>query len=348
MTPKGIVGQTKRMKVLVTGGAGYIGSTICAALYDSGITPIILDVLLTGREEFTKNYKFYYGDIQSKDIVNKIFDENPDIYAIIHCAARVVVSESVKYPYWYYKENVSKTLEFIHNVLEIKKNCRFIFSSSASIYDNSPTHMVTEVSPLAPKSPYAATKAMVERILEDICHSANIKAIALRYFNPIGADPLMRSGPHIDDPTHLMGKLLASLRDNTPFKIFGGDWPTRDGSAIRDYIHVWDLAMAHVQAIYHFDSIVDTYKPINIGTGSGVTVKEFVSEFEKVTKHKIEVQVVERRDGDVVGAYANNNLAKDLLGWHPSLTISQGMCDALRWEVIHKPNILSKVKIPYF
>lgn len=326
------------MKVLVTGGAGYIGSTICSALIDRGHQPIILDSLITGRIEFTKERKFYQGDISDRRILDQIFRENPDIQQAIHCAALIVVPESVEKPYAYYKENVAKSLELYKSLHEFGCN-GVIFSSSASIYDDVPGFMVTEESPLRPRSPYARTKYMMEMILQDFCASYGMKGIALRYFNPIGADPKMRTGAHIQYPSHVLGKLVdVALGKSSVFQITGTNWPTRDGSGIRDYIHVWDLAMAHVKAIENFDEAFRTsqhpenpYLVINLGTGQGITVKELVDAFERVYKQNINKQEVESRLGDVAGSYANSDRAKALLDWETQMTIEQAISDALRW-----------------
>jgi UDP-glucose 4-epimerase len=198
------------MKILVTGGAGYIGSTICSALIDSGHIPVILDSLITGREEFTRGRIFYKGDIADPEILIKIFADHPTIEGCIHCAALIVVPDSVKNPYEYYHENVSKSIELFKNLNDqgIKK---IVFSSSASLYDNVPGFMVTESSPLNPSSPYARTKFIMEMVLSDFCNSYQMRGLALRYFNPIGADPKMRSGIHIPRPSHIVGKLVDAL-----------------------------------------------------------------------------------------------------------------------------------------
>lgn len=176
------------MKFLITGGAGYIGSTVASALEDAGHTPVILDSLVTGRMEFTKGRIFYQGDIADRNVIEKIFSDHPDIYAVLHCAALIVVPESVTKPYEYYRENVSKSNEMFHILNEL--GCkRIVFSSSAAIYDKVEQFMVTEEAPLAPSSPYARTKFIMEMVLKDTCRAYGMKGIALRYFNPIGADP---------------------------------------------------------------------------------------------------------------------------------------------------------------
>ena len=327
------------MKVLITGGAGYIGSTIASVLEDQGHTPIILDSLATGRVEFTRGRIFYHADIADHEVIEQIFKEHDDIICTIHCAALVVVPDSVLRPYEYYMENVVKSLELFRKLGQLGYP-RVVFSSSASIYDYSPDFMVTESSPLKPSSPYARTKFMMEMVLEDFCKAYNLQGIALRYFNPIGADPKMRSGIHIQNPSHVMGKLVAVAMGKEPyFEITGVDWPTRDGSGIRDYIHVWDLASAHLKAVEHFDRVFadlrtsqsPTYRVINLGTGHGITVKELVSAFERVYGKTINKRETPPRLGDVAGAYANADTASRLLGWQASLPIEQGIADALKW-----------------
>lgn len=329
------------MKILITGGAGYIGSTICSALEDYGHTPIILDSLVTGREEFTRGKAFYKADIADKDAVRQVFAEHPDIFATIHCAALIVVPESVSRPYDYYRENVVKSMDFFYQLAQLGYP-RIVFSSSAAIYDVVPGFMVTEESPLKPNSPYSRTKYMMEMILQDFTRAYNLEGIALRYFNPIGADPQMRSGMHIKAPSHILGKLVSvALGEEPVFNITGVDWPTRDGTGVRDYIHVWDLALAHVKAVEKFDSVIQSasdpeapYVVINLGTGKGVTVREMVTAFEKVYGQEINKQERPPRPGDVAGAFANANKALDLLGWEAKLPIENGISDALKWGEI--------------
>ena len=326
------------MKFLITGGAGYIGSTIASALEDSGHTPIILDSLVTGRREFTRGRIFYEADIADRTALEQIFREHPDIYATVHCAALIVVPESTTRPYEYYRENVGKSVELFHTLGEL--GCqRIVFSSSAAIYDAVPGFMVTEESPLNPGSPYSRTKYMMEMVLKDFCAAYPMRGIALRYFNPIGADPQMRSGIHVAKPTHVVGKLVDAEMGRIPaFEITGVDWETRDGTGIRDYIHVWDLAQAHVSALADFDAAftragaeAGDYLVINLGTGRGVTVREMVAAFEQVVGHPINKVEKPPRPGDVAGAYANADTARRLLNWEAKLPITQGIADALRW-----------------
>ena len=328
------------MKVLVTGGAGYIGSTICSAMLDAGHTPVILDSLVVGKEEFTRGRIFYKGDIADAALLGRIFQEHPDIQAAIHCAALIIVPESVAKPFEYYYANVAKSLE-LFRVLNQLGCRRVVFSSSASLYDTVPGFMVTEEAPLKPSSPYARTKFMMEMILEDFCRAYPMKAIALRYFNPIGADPQMRSGLHIKSPSLVLGKLVAAARGEQPaFEITGTNWSTRDGTGIRDYVHVWDLAQAHLLAVENFDQVFErqgadvSYTVINLGSGQGVTVKELVAAFERVYGQAIPKLEMPPRPGDVAGAYANGDKARRLLGWEPQRSIDQGIADALQWAEV--------------
>jgi UDP-glucose 4-epimerase len=326
------------MKVLITGGAGYIGSTIASALEDNGHTPVILDSLVTGRREFTRGRIFYQADIADTAALETVFKDHPDIQTTIHCAALVVVPDSVAQPCDYYTENVVKSMTLFFQLVRLGYP-RVVISSSASIYDAVPGFMVTEQSPLKPGSPYARTKYMMEMILQDFCRAFGLKGIALRYFNPIGADPQMRSGIHVQNPSHVMGKLVGVAMGKEPyFEITGVDWPTRDGSGIRDYIHVWDLARAHIKAVENFDQVfarsetgAEPYQVINLGTGRGVTVKELVAAFERVYGQVIKKREAPARPGDVAGAYANADTALRLLGWKAELPIDKGITDALEW-----------------
>ena len=324
------------MKVLITGGAGYIGSTVVSILEDNGHTPVILDSLVTGQEAFVEGKIFYKGDISDREIIQKIFADHPDIKHTIHFAALIVVPDSVYDPYGYYRDNVAKSLELFKNLNEV--GCKnIVFSSSASIYDDVEGFLVTEEAPLNPRSPYARTKFMMEMVLQDFCEAYGMKGIALRYFNPIGADPKMRSGVHIKNPSHVVGKLVdTALGKEEKFYITGVDWPTRDGSGIRDFIHVWDLASAHLNAILKFDEAFaksndKNYLVINLGTGLGVTVKELVTAFEKVYGQEINKEETESRPGDVAGSYANANTALNLIGWKAEKSIEDGIADALKW-----------------
>ena len=320
------------LKVLITGGAGFIGSTIASACADGGITPVILDDLSTGRAEFVKDRIFYRGDIADARLVARIFAEHPGIGAVVHCAGRIVVPESVEKPLLYYQENVVKTLALVEALIDV--GCgRLVFSSSASIYAPGPDLTVDEDSPLAPSSPYARTKMVVELMLRDVADSGGLQVVALRYFNPIGADPQRRSGLQLMQPTHALGRLIEVDHTGEPFVITGHDWPTRDGTGIRDYVHVWDLAMAHVATLRRFEAALDgnPYNVINIGTGSGTTVRELVEAYSLVQRRPVPTRLVDRRPGDVAGCFTRSDRARRLLHWRSTRTVADGIRDAVAW-----------------
>lgn len=226
------------MKVLIAGGAGYLGSTVASACLDRGITPVIVDNLSTGRSEFTQGRVFYHGDIADGGLLARVFTDHPDIGAALLAAALIVVPESVAEPARYYCENAVKALEFTEGL--VRHGCRrLIFSSTASFYQPGPDFSVDENSAVAPLSPYARTKAVVEGMLADIAAATPLRALSLRYFNPIGADPKFRTGLQIAHPTHALGKLIEAQDTGTEFHITGGDHPTRDGSGIRGAAARW-------------------------------------------------------------------------------------------------------------
>ena len=320
------------MKVLITGGAGYIGSTVVSACLDAGHEPIILDDLSTGRSEFTDGRTFYRGDIADRDLVRQIVAEQGRPDALIHCAARIVVPESVAEPLSYYETNVGKTLDLLDVVIELGIE-RFLFSSSASIYAPGEDFVVDEKSPTAPGSPYATTKLMVENVLADVSRATDLRVLSLRYFNPVGTDPKLRTGQQLEKPSHVMGKLLEAHFAGVPFTVTGTDWPTRDGSGIRDFIHVWDLARAHVAAVEQFDEATasEPYQAINLGTGTGTTVKELVTAFQEGAGQELDVQYGPARPGDVAGAYTRTDKARAMLGWQAELSDADGIRDAIAW-----------------
>jgi UDP-glucose 4-epimerase len=323
------------MKVLIAGGAGYIGSTVASACLDAGISPVILDSLVTGRREFTAGRAFYDGDIADGQLVDRIFAEHPDIGAVIHCAALIVVPDSVADPVGYYRANVSKSLEFAAHLL--RNGCgRLVFSSSAAIYRAGADLSVDEGSVIDPQSPYARTKAVCEAMFADIAATQPIRVLSLRYFNPIGADPKMRTGLQLARPTHALGKMILAQQDGVPFVITGTDWPTRDGSGLRDYVHVWDLAAAHVAALTRFDELPGPATAINLGTGTGTTVRELLAAFNRVADRPIEVREAERRPGDVAGACTRIDRAERLLGWRPQYDLAEGIRHSLQWAALRE------------
>ena len=323
------------MKVLITGGAGFIGSTTAKALEEAGHTPVILDSLLSGPLAFVRDRIFYEGDIADRDLLTRIVEEHPDIEATIHMAARIKVPESVEQPYEYYRDNVAKSLELFDQLDRLGKP-RVLFSSSASLYALKDDFEVLETDPLATTSPYARTKLMMEMVLQDMAAATGLRAIILRYFNPIGSDPDLESGIYDKEPSHVLGQLVMAARGQKDhFTITGTDHPTRDGTGVRDYIHVWDLAKAHVAAVEQFDKVLAAEGTpstvINVGTGSGVTVRELVAAFENVYGEKVPVQEAPPRPGDAVGAYANVDKAHALLGWSTALSLEEAIDAALQW-----------------
>lgn len=319
--------------MLIAGGAGYIGSTVASACLEAGIVPVILDSLVTGRREFAAARAFYQGDIADGPLVDRIFAEHPDIGAVVQCAALIVVPDSVADPVGYYRANVSKSLEFAAHLL--RNGCgRLIFSSSAAIYKAREDLTVDEDSAIDPQSPYARTKAVCEAMFADIAAAEPLRVLSLRYFNPIGADPKMRTGLLLPRPTHALGKMIQALEEDVPFVITGTDWPTRDGSGIRDYIHVWDLASAHVAALTRFDILPGPVSVINLGTGTGTTVRELLDAFNQVADRPVEAREAGRRPGDVAGAYTRIDRAVRLLGWRPRYDVAEGIRHSLQWAAI--------------
>ncbi|WP_341924198.1 UDP-glucose 4-epimerase GalE [Nocardioides psychrotolerans] len=323
------------MKVLVTGGAGYLGSITAKALEEAGHTPVILDSLLNGPLVFVRDRAFYEGDIADRELLRRIVAEHPDLDATIHMAARIVVPESVEKPYEYYRDNVSKSLELFDELVALGKP-RIVFSSSASLYATKDDFEVTEEDALDPQSPYARTKRMMEQVLQDMAVATDLRAIILRYFNPMGSDPDLQSGIYAKEPSHVIGQLVMAargLKDN--FTITGVEHPTRDGTGIRDYIHVWDLARAHVRAIETFDEVLAAVDApstiINIGTGSGVTVRELVESFQRVFGSEVPLAEAPPRPGDAVGAFAKVDKSAELLGWRTELSLDDAIASALAW-----------------
>ncbi|MEZ0579071.1 UDP-glucose 4-epimerase GalE [Nocardioides sp. MH1] len=319
------------MEVLVTGGAGYIGSTIASALADAGHRPVLLDDLSTGERAFLRGHDAYIGDVSDRALVRRILKENRRIRAAVHCAARVVVPESVTEPGRYYRTNVVGTLDLAEALLAGGVR-DLVLSSSAAIYAPQADLTVDESSPWHPVSPYARTKAMAEQVLADLATATDLRVLSLRYFNPVGADPRLRTGPR-PGATHALGRLLEARRTGMPFAVTGTDHPTPDGTGIRDYVHVWDLARAHVAALERFDVALGEERAvaINLGTGRGTTVRELVAAFERVTGRSVPVVDAPPREGDTAGAYTRSDRAARLLGWTAELDLDEAIADALAW-----------------
>ncbi|MGL4174575.1 MAG: UDP-glucose 4-epimerase GalE [Dermatophilaceae bacterium] len=331
------------MKILVTGGAGFIGSTVASALIDAGHTPVIVDNFVTGRREFVEGRTWYEGNVSDKSLSRRVFDDHPDIEATVHCAALIVVPESVAQPIRYYEANVVGTLRLVECLMEFGCH-RLVFSSSASIYVPGADFSVDEASEVRAFSPYARTKIVVEDMLRDIAAASPLRVMSLRYFNPVGADPQMRTGLQVARPSHALGKLIQLSEAGEPFEITGTDYATRDGSGIRDYVHVWDLAQAHVAALERFDGALggSPFSVVNLGTGQGTTVRELVRAYESVVGHEVATRLAPARPGDVPGAFTRSTRAASVLGWTADHKLEEGIADTLRWFE-HRPSILAEL-----
>ena len=320
------------MKILVTGGLGFIGSHTVVELSNAGFEVIIVDNLSNSKIEVLdklkqitgKEYKFYQYDLKEIDKVREIFDEN-DIDAVIHFAGYKAVGESVTEPIMYYTNNLGTTTNLL-TVMKEKGVKKFIFSSSATVYGEREEHQYgEEMGRGKTTNPYGTTKAMIEKILEDVYASDNTwNIVLLRYFNPIGAH---ESGLIGEDPKGIPNNLMPYIMKVAAGKlecltIFGNDYPTRDGTGIRDYIHVVDLAKGHVAALERAPEGLSIY---NLGTGSGVSVMEIVNAFEKENNLKLNYRIGDRRPGDIAEMYANAEKAYRELGWKTEKTI-EDMC----------------------
>lgn len=325
------------MKVLITGGAGYLGSVICYAFSDRNHEVVVVDKADITDELNIPGCYFYHEDIGDRAALERITKEHPDIQIVIHCAELGSVANSVHRPYEYYSTNVVQTMELFKNLndLGLKK---IIFASSAAVYDNVPGYMVTERSPIKPRSPFGRSKYITEMILRDFCDAYDMKCITLRYFNPIGAEPKGRCGRKCGKGNIITSLVDVASKKESCFIVSGDDWDTRDGTCVRDYIHIWDVAMANVQAAEGFDDAFvkagkeySNYLSLNIGSGIDVTVKEFIIAFENVTGEKIPVKTGPRRKGDISGSYAGIRLAKRTIDWEPKFVVENAIIDYLNW-----------------
>jgi UDP-glucose 4-epimerase len=328
------------MAILVTGGAGYIGSHTCVELLNAGYEIIVLDNFsnsklesLTRVKEITgKDFKFYKVDLLDREDVEKVFEEN-SIDAVIHFAGLKAVGESVSIPLHYYHNNITGTL-ILCEVMKKYDVKRLVFSSSATVYGMPERMPISEDFPLGATNPYGRTKLMIEEILRDLYVSDNSWSIALlRYFNPIGAHASGRIG---EDPNGIPNNLMPYVTQVAVGKleklsVFGSDYPTVDGTGVRDYIHVVDLANGHLKALEKImpTTGVDAY---NLGTGTGYSVLELVTAFEKASGKKIPYQIVERRPGDVATCYADPAKAKTELGWEAQRGIEDMCRDSWKWQ----------------
>lgn len=332
------------MKILVTGGCGYIGSHTCVELLNEGYEVVIVDnfsnskkdVLDKIKEITHKDFKFYQGDVCDKDLMEKIFS-NEKIDAVIHFAGYKAVGESVKKPLMYYRNNIDSTLTLCEVMSEhnVKK---LVFSSSATVYGSPKSLPIKEDFPLSTTNPYGSTKLMIEGILKDLYISDNEWSIAvLRYFNPIGAHESGLIGENPNDiPNNLMPYIVkVATGELECLSIFGNDYDTKDGTGVRDYIHVVDLSKGHLKAIEKIENEtgIDYY---NLGTGNGYSVLEIVNNFSKVNNVKVNYKITERRPGDIAECYADPSYAKEKLGWTATKGIEEMCRDAYNFVIKNK------------
>ncbi|WP_295832676.1 UDP-glucose 4-epimerase GalE [uncultured Winogradskyella sp.] len=333
------------MKVLVTGGLGYIGSHTVVELQNEGHVVVIIDDLSNSSKDVLKGITKITGvtpqfeelDLKEKYKVQDFFKRHQDIDGVIHFAASKAVGESVDKPLFYYENNVT-TLIYVLQELQKLKCQNFIFSSSCTVYGEADKLPISENSPIKPaESPYGNTKQIGEEILKDSCQiNLDLKTIALRYFNPTGA----HNSSHIGElpqgvPQNLVPYITQTavgLREQ--LSVFGNDYDTKDGTCIRDYIHVTDVAKAHVCALNRLfkNQQSHNFEVFNIGTGKGSSVLEVIQSFERVSDQKLNYKIVDRRQGDVISAFADTTKANTILGWESKYSLDNAMLDAWNWE----------------
>ena len=333
------------MNILITGGAGFIGSHTYVVLKENGFTPIIVDNFSNSSTHVIQNLEticqssvvYYQLDVNDPKTYDQIFNQH-SIDGIIHFAASKAVGESVENPLKYYKNNVASTILLLEKMQEHGvKN--LVFSSSCTVYGQPAELPVTEKSPVQVAiSPYGNTKQMCEEIIADTTQASNdLKAISLRYFNPIGAHKSALIGElPLGPPANLIPFLTQSVAGlRGPLQVFGTDYPTPDGSAIRDYIHVCDLAEAHVKALKHLleqKEASSYYDFFNRGTGDGTSVLQIIQAFEKTTGEKVNYDLKPRRSGDITAVYAAIGKSKDVLGWQSKRSLEESLNDAWAWQ----------------
>jgi UDP-glucose 4-epimerase len=332
------------MKVLVTGGLGFIGSHTVVELQNEGFEVVIIDNLSNSSEDVLKGIVAITGktplfeklDLREKAAVQNFFKKYNDVTGVIHFAASKAVGESVENPLLYYENNIS-SLVYLLQELQQKPEASFIFSSSCTVYGQAEKMPITEDAPVQqPISPYGNTKKIGEEIIRDTAKATNINAILLRYFNPIGAHPSTEIGElPIGVPQNLVPFITQTgIGLRKELSVYGDDYPTTDGTCVRDYIHVVDLAKAHVVALQRLlnKKNLEKVETFNLGTGKGSSVLEVITSFEKVSDKKLPYKIVARREGDITEAYANTAKANDVLGWKAQSTLDEAMKSAWKWE----------------
>tara|TARA_Y100000739_G_scaffold19784_1_gene15588 strand:- start:98 stop:1102 length:1005 start_codon:yes stop_codon:yes gene_type:complete len=327
-----------KKKILVTGGAGYIGSHTLVELYNSGYKPIVVDNLsnsslnnITGAEQIIKSkIDFYKVDCKDFDQMDKLFKELTNIDAVIHFAAYKSVEESVRQPNKYFSNNVG-SLETMIDLMNNHDVNNIIFSSSCTVYGTPEFLPVNELVPFGKaESPYGETKQLCEKLLEE----SEINCISLRYFNPVGSHPSCLIGDCSTDKPNNLVPIICEVASGKrkSMQIFGNDYDTHDGTCVRDYIHVVDLAKAHTMAVNHILNNTKIKTAYNIGVGKGVSVREVIDSFEKVNDLKISYEIGSRRSGDVEKIYSDNSKINDELGWFPVMSFESALETAWNWE----------------
>ncbi|MCO5141804.1 MAG: UDP-glucose 4-epimerase GalE [Oligoflexia bacterium] len=319
-------------RVLVAGGAGYIGSQTLKLLSEQGHTVAALDNLSTGHKRLLLGAPLFEGDIRDSTFLQKtLADFRPEV--IMHFCAKALVGESVEQPDTYYSNNVVGTYELLKSIKNYSIKTKFVFSSTCSIYGET-NQAITEKNTIAPMNPYAKTKWICEQMLEDFQTSYGIESISLRYFNASGCDRNGKIGETHEPETHLIPRALLHLIDANryPFQVFGNDYPTKDGSCVRDYIHVEDIANAHLLAMdFLLQGKAKSYQSFNLGTTKGHSVFEVIEAVKKVTKKDFPLKIGPRRAGDPPFLVSGSTKAKDVLGWQPALGLEEIVQTTWQW-----------------
>jgi len=329
------------MSILVTGGAGYIGSHTCISLIEAGYDIIVFDNFSNASKESIrrvekivgKSIPVMEGDIRNKEDLSKVFNTF-HIDAVIHFAGLKAVGESVEQPLKYYDNNITGTIQLCEVMAEY--GCKsIVFSSSATVYGDPHTTPIMEDFPLSVTNPYGRSKLFIEEMLQDLYHADNDwRIILLRYFNPVGAH---KSGTIGEDPNGIPNNLMPYITQTaigklSTLSIFGNDYDTHDGTGVRDYIHVVDLAEGHIKALHKLTTLKDGVLTVNLGTGIGYSVLDMVQAFEKASGKKVSYQIAPRRTGDVAKCYADPSYAKEVLAWETKKDINQMCEDSWRWQ----------------
>ncbi|WP_338410434.1 UDP-glucose 4-epimerase GalE [uncultured Flavobacterium sp.] len=332
------------MKIVVTGGLGFIGSHTVVELQNEGFDVIVIDNLSNSTEQVLdgifnitgKKLIFEKIDLREKLAVQVFFSRHKDVVGVIHFAASKAVGESVENPLLYYENNINALVYVLQELTKLPK-ANFIFSSSCTVYGQAEKMPITETASIQTAiSPYGNTKQIGEEIITDVAKVTNLNSILLRYFNPIGSHPSAEIGElPLGVPQNLVPFITqTAMGMREKLSVFGDDYPTADGTAVRDYIHVVDLAKAHVVALKRLlnKKNIEKVETFNLGTGTGSSVLEVIKTFEKVSGKKLNYQIVDRREGDITEAFANTDKANAILGWKAQSTLEESLASAWKWE----------------